>query len=317
MLKGACMQGNHIIIIIIIILAVWALIERKLIVTTRYTIASAKYPKKAEATSFVLLADLHNQTFGKNNQRLAGRIEELNPDYIFVAGDMINKKEAAYPSNAYDLLEKLAKKYMIYYAYGNHEQRMEQYGDKINPYIDKKASGKSAKNSTLDQEKLYSTWVEFKDRLDSMGVIFLDNESVSVAKKDLKYSFTGMSIGTAYFERYSIPDMETEYLKNLISSDQHGEFHILIAHNPFYFPNYLEWGADLVVSGHFHGGMVRLPGIGGMISPQAKFFPKYDAGLYEDKGKHMVVSRGLGSHSIMPRLFNAPELIYIELKSKD
>lgn len=310
------MQGNHIVISIIIMIAVWALIERKLIVTTRYTITSAKYPKNVKATSFVLLADLHNQTFGKGNERLVRRIEELNPDYILVAGDMINKKNAAYPSNAYDLLEKLAKKYMIYYAYGNHEQRMEQYGDKEHPYIDKKADGKSAGNATLDQDKLYSTWVEFKERLNSTGVMFLDNESVAVTTNSIRLSVTGVSIGTDYFERYSVPDMKTEYLKALISTDQSGEYHILIAHNPFYFPNYSEWGADLVVSGHFHGGMVRLPGIGGMISPQAKFFPKYDAGLYEDKGKQMVVSRGLGSHSIMPRLFNAPELVLIEIKSQ-
>lgn len=310
------MQGNQIMIGLLVIVIIWALIERKLIGITRYVISSERFPKKAGKVSFVLLADLHNSNFGKRNERLVKKIEQLNPDYILVAGDMINKKEAAYPSNAYDLLESLAKKYMIYYAYGNHEQRMEQYGNKDNPYLKTKSNGRTAASS-LDIESLNSTWVEFKDRLEAAGVLFLNNKTVRIERNGSMIGLTGISIDHVYFERYSTPEMEDEYLKELICSDTRHEYHIVIAHNPYYFQSYANWGADLVAAGHFHGGMVRLPGVGGMISPQAKFFPKYDAGLYDEKGSHMIVSRGLGSHSVMPRLFNIPELVYLELQSKN
>lgn len=309
------MQGNHILIILLVIIIIWALIERKLIGITRYEISSERLPANGNKLRFILLADLHNSTFGKQNERLVRQIEELGPDYILVAGDMINKKEAVYPGNAYDLLEKLAKKYMIYYAYGNHEQRMEQYGDK--DFLNSATKNGKPAYSSLDTEKLYTTWVEFKDKLEALGVIFLDNESVSVEQAGYRFCLTGISISHSYFERYNTPEMEEEYLKALINADKIDDYHILIAHNPFYFQSYVKWGADLVVSGHFHGGMVRLPGVGGMISPQAKFFPKYDGGLYEENDKYMIVSRGLGSHSIMPRLFNVPELVSIEIRGKE
>jgi predicted MPP superfamily phosphohydrolase len=293
------------------------MIERKLIGTSRYSISSARLPKNSKPVRFVLLADLHDVTFGKKNERLVKRINALAPDFILVAGDMINKKEPCFPSNAYYLLESLAKKYKIYYAYGNHEQRMEQYGLQKDPRNSDRSMN-AADNDSLSSQELYTTWVEYREKLKSFGVIFLDNESTRISEGKVSLGITGISIGYDYFVRYKkIPDMETKYLKHLVTSDKKVDFHILIAHNPFYFENYLEWGADLVVSGHFHGGMVRLPGIGGIISPQAKFFPKYDSGKYEKEGRYMVVSRGLGSHSIMPRLFNVPDLISIELKGEN
>ncbi|MDI9509764.1 MAG: hypothetical protein QM217_08140, partial [Bacillota bacterium] len=82
-----------------------------------------------------------------------------------------------------------------------------------------------------------------------------------------------------------------------------------------YFKSYISWGADLVLSGHIHGGLIRIPFIGGLISPQIKLFPKYDGGLYVENDQYMVVSRGLGSHSFMPRILNPPEIILVSLKA--
>jgi uncharacterized protein len=287
---------------IILLLVIWALIERKLLVTTKYTITSERLPKKFDKTSFILLADLHNCTFGKNNERLIKRINLLNPEFIIVAGDMINKKEACFPSNAFTLLESLAKKYKIYYAYGNHEQRMELYG---NAFVEDKNS-----------KELYDNWIKFRKKLQERKVVFLDNASIDIMKNSSKLSITGVSIGPQYFKRGDIPKLEEEYLRSLIGKKDKQTYQILIAHNPMHFSEYAKWGADLTVSGHLHGGMVRLPGIGGVLSPQAKFFPKYHAGIYTKDNQQMIVSRGLGSHSIMPRLFNIPEIVSIELRCK-
>lgn len=87
----------------------------------------------------------------------------------------------------------------------------------------------------------------------------------------------------------------------------------MIAHNPEYFPAYAEWGADLVLSGHVHGGLMRLPFLGGVIAPSMKLFPKYDGGVFEEHGSTMILSRGLGTHTLPIRIFNPGELVVIRL----
>ena len=147
-----------------------------------------------------------------------------------------------------------------------------------------------------------------------MDVIFLDNEGITVGINTDKLRITGVSLGEEYFNFHDNTEMDRDYLTSLTGESSKNDYQLLIAHNPVYFTNYAAWGADLILAGHLHGGMVRLPGIGGLISPQARFFPKYDSGQYEHKESRMIVSRGLGSHSVMPRIFNIPELVFVRLK---
>ena len=91
---------------------------------------------------------------------------------------------------------------------------------------------------------------------------------------------------------------------------------LMIAHNPIYFPSYKQWGADLVLSGHIHGGIIRIPGIGGLLSPDCTFFPKYDGGMFSEDGATMIVSRGLGTHTIPIRIFNPGELVCVDIHAK-
>ena len=309
------MQTVIIIVGIILFLVLWGYIEQKQLVTTKYTIVSTRLPKQLDNTNFIVLADLHNQTFGKNNERLIQRIHTLSPEFIIVAGDMINKKETCYSSHAYTLLEALAKNYKIYYAYGNHEQKIDLYE---NNTLNSNTSNKSASNNdTFNSMDVYSTWVEYKERLNAVGVTFLNNQSITINKNTAKLRITGISIGYKYFERNSTPEMEAGYLKELVGNKVEEEYQLLIAHNPVYFKDYAKWGADLTLSGHMHGGMIRIPGVGGVLSPQAKFFPKYHSGIFTENKLQLVVSRGLGSHSIMPRLFNLPEIVLVSLKNKE
>lgn len=294
------MPSGFIIIGIILLFIIWALIEQKQLVITKYTVTSAKLPKEFDGTSFVVLADLHNYVFGENNERLARRIEELSPEFIVIAGDMINKMDSCYPSHAFSLIEKLAKSYKIYYAYGNHEQRFDKF---------------IAENKDQTMDQVSSTWVEYKKMLRKMNVTFLNNESSFYIKKNKCLAITGVSIDQQFFQRNKIPAMEDHYINSLLGSKPESDYQLLIAHNPVYFSNYTRWGADLTISGHLHGGLVRLPGVGGVISPQVKLFPKYNAGNFSEMGQEMIVSRGLGSHSNMPRLFNAPEIVYVTLKN--
>lgn len=295
------MQKEIIIYGIIALLILWIYIEQRLLMTTMYRVNSEKLLSALSPMGFVVLADLHNRTFGIDNRRLIKRIDSLNPDFIIVAGDIINKRVASYPGNAYTLLEQLSKRYKIFYAYGNHEQRMELIGKT------------SQSERTKEENAYYHSWVEFKNRLRKKGVIFLDNESITMECRGVKLRITGVSIDEEYFGFQTKKEMDPSYLSSLLGLSGKEEYQLLIAHNPVYFNQYAEWGADLVLSGHLHGGMMRLPGIGGVLSPQAKFFPKYDSGKHAYQTSQMIVSRGLGSHSVMPRIFNIPELVYIKL----
>lgn len=291
------MQLGQILLVLIIITVIWVIIEQKLLFTTNYTVTSDKLPKAFHNTRFVLLSDLHNARFGKDNERLIKKIHELSPDFIIVAGDMICKQTVCYPSNAYSLLKQLAVQYKIFYAYGNHEQWMKDLPKRN------------------EEKDLYSTWVEYDNALKKEGVMLLDNDSLLIQKAGCKLRITGVSIDEKYFVHGKLPEMEKGYLTSLIGKSKADAYELLIAHSPFYFQKYTEWGADLTLSGHLHGGLVRLPGIGGVISPQVTMFPKYDSGKYTEKGQHMIVSRGLGSHSMMPRMFNAPEIVTVTLKN--
>ncbi len=295
------MQREIIIYGILVLLILWIYIEQRLLMTTKYWVISDKLISAKKPIRMILLADLHNRTFGMDNHRLIKRIDALKPDFILAAGDIINKKAVSYPGNAYTLLDQLSEKYKIFYAYGNHEQRMELIG---------KAS---EAERTQEEEVRYHSWVEFKNRLQGKGIVFLDNDSTVLDWKGDKLRITGVSIGPEYFGFQTQKEMDPEYLTTLIGSSPKEAYQLLIAHNPVYFKDYAAWGADLILSGHLHGGMMRLPGVGGVLSPQAKFFPKYDSGRHEYQKSQLIVSRGLGSHSIMPRIFNIPELVCVEL----
>ena len=288
---------------VILLFILWIFIEQKLLMTTRQVIVSERLPGSLNHTSFVVLADLHNRTFGTNNTRLIKRIDALAPDFILAAGDIINKKNACYPGGAFELLDQLSDRYKIFFAYGNHEQRMEQIGKKL------------SSDRTSEENALYTTWIEFKNRLRRKDVIFLDNESVTMELRNTKIKISGVSLGHEYFKFNDHKTMDPGYLQSLLGPASKELYQLLIAHNPVYFTDYADWGADLTLSGHLHGGMMRLPGIGGVISPQARFFPKYDSGIFHHDNRQMVVSRGLGSHSVMPRIFNIPELVSITLES--
>ena len=90
-------------------------------------------------------------------------------------------------------------------------------------------------------------------------------------------------------------------------------FQILLAHNPAYAREYIRWGADVTFCGHNHGGLIRIPGIGSVISPQFTWFPKYDAGDFKQEGNHVIVSRGMGTHTFHIRIFNRAELLSVTL----
>lgn len=259
------------------------IIDGNRFVIREYTLESEKIDKEYK---LVLLADLHNRTYGENNEKLIKAVEKVKPDMILNAGDMMTTKPKYSLDVALNLMKSLGKKFTVYYGLGNHEYRMklyrEYYGDAFEYYT---------------------------GELETAGIRVLENKTV----EDGVFSITGLSIDRKYYKRFQKIVMEPDYLENTIQKADSKKYRILIAHNPEYFEEYAKWGADLVVSGHVHGGIMRLPLLGGVISPKIELFPKYDGGMFKEKDATMILSRGLGMHTIPIRIFNPAELVVIHL----
>lgn len=257
-----------------------------------YDIQSVNLPDAFNGFRIAVLADLHNKSFGKNNVRLIKQIKEINPDIILIAGDLLVRKQPEEFNVALKFLKELSKICPIYYGLGNHEQSiMSDDNDEPNGFMG------------------------YSDKLKKMGIILLDNESVYIKRRNQKICLTGVSIEKMFFQKYKLPPMTEDYMQKLVGFSNKECYNILIAHNPTYFIRYIDWGADLIVSGHIHGGVIRLPLLGGMLSPQYRFFPSYDGGRYERNLKTMLVSRGLGGHTIKFRINNRPEIMLVTLSS--
>lgn len=254
-----------------------------------YTIRSRKIRNKCKV---ILLSDLHNKCFGKENEDLVRAIEEAMPDIIVIAGDMLTADEEKTKYTVpVELVRHLATKYPVFYGNGNHEYRMKTY---------KKAYG--------------NMYEDYKEELVKCGVRLLENDKIYLP--DTNVEIYGLEIEKYYYKRFRRRPMPESYIENLVGKSKDERFELLIAHNPDYFKEYVKWGADLTVSGHVHGGVMKLPLLGGVISPMVRFFPKYDGGLFEEHGRRMIVSRGLGMHTIPVRIFNPGELIVIHLDTE-
>ena len=274
---------------IIAIILIWIMLyDSNRFVVVQHTFCDSRIRKNMRA---VVLADLHDKQFGKDNCCLLEAIRAQKPDMILIAGDIVTAKPGRKLDKAINFLKKLAAEYPIYYANGNHEHRLklypEEYGDMA---------------------------VRYEKALKEIGIDRLVNSHAELV--DAGIAIYGTQIDKIYFRRFRVAPMEKDYLAQLLGHKDDGKFNILIAHNPDYFPQYAAWGADLVLAGHVHGGMVRIPGWKGIVSPAVRLFPKYDGGLFRIGKSTMLLSRGLGMHTIPIRLFNPGEVLVVDFESE-
>lgn len=150
------------------------------------------------------------------------------------------------------------------------------------------------------EARLPEVYAALKNELRQLGVVVLENESIPVEKGADVLTLTGL-----LDPDFGIPWPE-------VPTDR---YHMVLSHRPERFSHYVQQNFDLVFTGHAHGGQFRLPFIGGLFAPHQGFFPKYDAGLYQENGTTMVVSRGLGNSLFPLRFYNRPELILVTLES--
>jgi len=286
------------VIIFILVFIYW---DNNSLQVSRYTLYYDDLPDEFDNYRIVQISDMHGKTFGKNNSYLAYKVKKLEPDILVATGDMMSSNKD--DGKAFlDFLDQFGNECPVYMSMGNHEQ--------IARWL----------NGIEETNILYENFIsEVKKR----GVIVLDNESLLLSNKEADSNdhpvyLSGLTIELYHYSRRDLnPGDESLYLKTSYISGVLGEpkgFTIILAHNPAYFREYAEWGADLVLSGHVHGGVIQVPFKGGLLSPERVFFPEFDAGLFEEGGSKMIVNRGLGYSQINFRLFNRPEISMITLK---
>lgn len=240
---------------------------------------------------FIVMSDLHNVEFGKGNERLLKAIHKVGPDAILFAGDMIEAKKGAPFQSTIHFVEELAKKYPIYYGIGNHEHKLRDCPEKYGA--------------------MYSA---FTKAIRKFGVHIMENEEVEIGNTGIK--IYGLDLEHKYYRRLIEKKVPEGYLEKKLGKADRKCYNILLAHHPDPFPIYAKWNPDLVLSGHIHGGIVRIPGFRGILSPQLKLFPKYDRGLFKEGNTTMILSKGIGTHTLPVRIFNRAEIIAITLKKK-
>lgn len=261
----------------------WVAWGNTALVTTELFVRSEKLPAAFDGFRLVQVSDLHNASFGDGNAELLERVEQAQPDCIALTGDLVDSRHTDVDA-ALSFAREAAKIAPTYYVTGNHEARLEE-------------------------------WEKLLTGLEEVGVTILQNESILLEREGQSIAFSGVE-DPSFHDDPLLHDTEGIWERNLESlSPEEGRYTILLSHRPEYFAFYEKLGFDLVLAGHAHGGQFRLPGIGGLWAPGQGLFPEYDAGLYQQGGTAMAVSRGLGNSLFPFRVNNRPEIVAITLQA--
>lgn len=275
--------------------------EKYMFTVRRYRIDCTELPTAKDAGEkhedllpgpirIVFLSDLHNHTYGRENCRLIREIQRQKADLIMVGGDMLVGKRGVPFVAARSFMKEIADVAPVYCANGNHEQRMKEechiYGN---------------------------SYTEYKNALMSLGIHMLENENRRMVINGRSLAIAGLELPLQQYGHLSPAPVSASDITERIGTSSRDAFQILLAHNPAHISLYRDWGADLTLAGHLHGGLVRIPFRRGLISPQLQLFPKFSGGHTSANGKHMIVSRGLGCHTFQIRLFNTPEIVVVDL----
>lgn len=244
---------------------------------SRYEVASQKLPASFDGFKIVQLSDLHGAEFGEDGMELVDKVGSLEPDMIALTGDFVTDEGDL--AAVEKLAARLVKLCPVYFVSGNHE-----FG-----------SGLA---------------VKVRNILERAGVKYLSNEYLTINRGEDGILLGGVEDPLAYADMLS-PD-ELAQKMNDAAPDA---FKILLGHRNYWMTEYPELPVDLIFCGHAHGGLIRIPGVGGLIGTDRRLFPDFDAGEYNNGRYTLIVSRGLGNSVPIPRVFNRPEIVCVELSS--
>lgn len=278
------------VVIILLLIIIAALLIVGVVDGNRFVVAKQQFvlPNLRKNCRFVMVSDLHNKVYGKDNDKVIREIEQANPDFILIVGDLVTSHQDEPVDTGIQFVNALSGKYRIYYSPGNHEFKLKYRADYYGDMYNRLMKGIQHENVKILSDETI--------RLEEYGI-----------------ALTGFELGLEYFKRFKKRPMPLDYMNRKLGKPLKEYCNILMAHNPEYFEEYAKWGADLVLSGHVHGGIMRLPLVGGVISPAYTLFPKYDGGIFHSGKTTMLLGRGMGSHTIQLRFFNPAELYVVDL----
>lgn len=274
---------NRIVMIICILVGftIFLYLQNNLISITEVKITSSKIPSSFKGYKILQISDLHNKKFGDNQDVLIQKMKSIDPDIIAITGDLIDSK--SYDAEvSMQLIREIVKKYPVYFVTGNHEQW-------------------SGKYNNLEKE------------LKKYDVNVLRNEHVGIRKGEQEINLLGIDDPEFVTGNRDEGNIIIDEIKKAKIEMQPDKYNVLLSHRPEFIKEYTNERLDLVLSGHAHGGQVRLPFIGGLVAPNQGVLPKYTAGLYVEQNISMVVSRGLGNSIIPQRILNRPEIVVVQL----
>ena len=278
------------------VVGIWGFLELKNLIKKEYVIESPDIPESLDGKKIALITDQHGIYQGEGNKKVFDILDEAEPDFIVIAGDMVNgrgKHELRYVS---EFLSGL-KRYNIpvIYTFGNHEEKMHKH----HPYYYKKLRRIAKAKSIRLNNRAYSPE-------DCPDVLFV-----------------GLNLPLEMYHAYDEDGFLQRRTKRVIRkydalpgnmNGQDNRYKILIAHDPEHIDRYAECGYDLCLSGHLHGGIIRLPFLGGLVTPRLQFFHKLSKGYFESGKMKMIISGGAGWHEIPFRILNKPEIPVIRFK---
>ena len=252
--------------------------SNKTLSVERYTFADPALPAGFEGLRIVQLSDLHGAVFGEDNADLIAAVAAEEPDLIVLTGDLQDRFRETPPQYTWDLGAAMAAIAPTYFVTGNHEWAV---GDVP----------------------------ELKEGLAEAGVTVLSNTYTVLERGGDRLVLAGIDDPNGYADQKTPEELAAE-----VEAACPDAFWLLLAHrNNLFAERYSRLGADLVISGHGHGGIIRLPFTDGLISVERTLFPSYTAGFYEVEGNDLFVSRGLGNSGPSFRLFNRPEVAVLTL----
>lgn len=257
---------------ILVILTLIALDERLILRT--YTVVS---PKLTAEVRLAVVTDFHSSD---NAEKVAAMVASCAPDAVLLVGDLFDDDTANRPTErTLSLMRQLSAQYPCYYVSGNHEAW------------------------TGEMDALYQ-------QTEEAGVTVLRMSSGVLTVRGQRIALCG--VPDPYEMVFSgAPDTE-EQIRQALENVDSADFTILLAHRPELLAKYAQFPLDLVVSGHAHGGQVRIPGVlNGLYAPNQGWFPKLAGGAYTQDGTTLIVSRGLAVRTWLPRIFNRPEVVLV------
>lgn len=262
--------------IIIVLLVPFFLWQNNYLTETTYTYDVSGIDPMLNGMKIAQVSDLHNKKFGTGQRKLLQKLENYQPDIILVSGDVVDSNHTNIEV-ALDFLEGAVKIAPTYYVIGNHEMWLDT-----------------------------NTFAQLKQGMEDLGVYYMDNECLNLSYGETTYNLVGLDTDNLFGSKYD----------QCVEAVDQEKMTILLAHEPQHFDRYCKMDMDLVFTGHAHGGQVRLPFVGGLVAPDQGLFPEYTEGAHIEGATTMVVSRGLGNSIIPVRIFNFPEIVYVELKAE-